>query len=140
MRKCINKRFIGVPPKAPAEFRLPIHFPTAYNQEMFKCEDERYFIDLNIHRYKHVLKRLDEALKTEDEELREKKIARIRKSNVKYNFNEKFLISDQKMVNHKYETEETTDELEKLKSIIADVSHDVISLLNFLISLFLILA
>ena len=66
-KQCINRTLIGVPPMAPEEYRLPSHFPTSYNGEMFKCEDERYNLDLNIMKYKATLKYLEGAHELTDE-------------------------------------------------------------------------
>jgi len=81
-RQCINKRYIGVPPKASEDERQPLHMPTNYSYEIFKCEDERYFIDLNIKKYKAIIKYLEDIANTADEGLRREKLKDIIKSNV----------------------------------------------------------
>jgi len=85
-QQCINRRYIGVPPKASEEFKAPLFYPTPYNSELFKCEDERYHIDLNIQRYKVVIKSLEEVLKIEDENKRLLRLTNILSKNVLLSF------------------------------------------------------
>ena len=49
---------------------------------MFKCEDERYNLDLNIIKYKAILKYLEETYALTDEIEREQRLNSILKSNV----------------------------------------------------------
>jgi len=110
-RQCINKRYIGVPPKASEEHRQPLHMPTNYSYEIFKCEDERYFIDLNIKKYQAIIKYLEDIANTVDEGLKREKL--------------KDLIKSNRMVRQKYELDETPDENQRLQNVTADINHDL---------------
>jgi len=81
-QQTVNRRYIGVPPKASEEFKGPIFYPTNYNVEMFKCEDERYSLDLNIQRYKVVIKWLEDVFNTQDENIKKQKLTNVLNKNV----------------------------------------------------------
>lgn len=125
-QQCVNRRYIGVPPKAEEEFKLPVCYPTNSSSELFRYEDERYYIDLNIQRYKVVLKSLEDVSKIEDENIKRQKLAVILSKNV-FSFSFESLKCKKKMTKQKYDLEETKDEAEKLRKVIIEISHDVIS-------------
>lgn len=126
-KQCVNRTMIGVPPKAPEEYKLPAHFPTTYNSEMFKYEDERYIIDLNIMKYKNVLRNLQTTsnLDNADDE-KDKRLNKILKSNV-YVLSSFIVVIYQKMVRQKYELEDHDDKFERLNIVIEEIQHDVMT-------------
>jgi len=110
-QQTVNRRYIGVPPKASEEFKGPIFYPTNYNVEMFKCEDERYSLDLNIQRYKVVIKWLEDVFNTQDENIKKQKLTNVLNKN--------------KMAKQKYMLEESEDETTKLRNVINEITHDL---------------
>lgn len=59
---------------------------------MFKCEDERYHIDLNIKKYKAIIKYLEETYAMTDEQERDKSLNNMLKSNVRLYFDIRMVI------------------------------------------------
>lgn len=120
-KNVINNTYIGVPPKAPKEYLTTPHFPNYFEYELFKMEDERYHLDSNILKYRAIIQTLDQIIADEDSSRRTLRIAKLSKSYVNYaNF-----LTEKKVVKQKLEVSEIEDEIEKLKAIQSDISHDV---------------
>jgi histone deacetylase complex regulatory component SIN3 len=78
----VNNEFIGIPPKCPDEYNIVNYLPNPFNSEMYKLEDERYLLDLNIQKYRAIIKYLEEAKAITDPDQRALSIEKIKKSNV----------------------------------------------------------
>ncbi len=83
-KQVVNVEYIGVAPKAPAEYYCDARFPNEFETAMFQLEDERYTMDCNILKYKSIIKFLEETSAMTDEEQRAKILAFITKSHVSF--------------------------------------------------------
>ena len=64
------------------EFAVDPHMPSWCDAEMFRLEDQRYNLDINIIKYKKIIKDLEEMKKIEDEEKKVKELTNLVKTNV----------------------------------------------------------
>jgi Histone deacetylase complex, SIN3 component len=73
---------LGVPPKSPEEFKILSNLPNVFSYDLFKCEDERYYLDLNINKYQYMIKSLNDAYNNPDPDKRIEAFQKIIQSNV----------------------------------------------------------